>query len=94
MVISDRDLARYEQMADASGVTLSEWVRQALGKFERELASGEVEVKLAAIRRAVAHETDGREVEIETMLAETESGRLLAPGVGTPGVGRASAEGA
>ena len=74
--MGDSDLERYTRTADAAGVSLSEWVRQALRVAERERAIGDVETKLAVVRRAVAHETGGREVDIETMLAETEAGRL------------------
>ncbi|HSZ69740.1 MAG TPA: hypothetical protein VK756_05195 [Solirubrobacteraceae bacterium] len=76
VVVGDSDLERYTRTADAAGVSLSEWVRQALRVAERERAIGDVETKLAVVRRAVAHETGGREVDIETMLAETEAGRL------------------
>ena len=74
VVVGDADLERYTRTADAAGVSLSEWVRQALRVAERERAIGAVEDKLAVVRRAVAHETGGREVDVETMLAETEGG--------------------
>jgi hypothetical protein len=43
---------------------------------QRKSSDGDVEAKLAAIRKAVSHRSGGREVDIETMLAETEAGRL------------------
>jgi hypothetical protein len=76
VVIGDADFERYRSQAQAQGVNISEWVRQALRVAERERSSGDVEAKLAAIRNAVSHETGGREVDIDTMLAETEAGRL------------------
>jgi hypothetical protein len=76
VVVGDEDLERYRQTAQAQGVNVSEWVRQALRVAERDRSSGDVEAKLAAIRKAVSYETGGREVDIETMLAETEAGRL------------------
>ena len=52
MVVRDEDLKRYARTADAAGVTLSEWVRQALRVAERERSSGDVEAqKLALIRK-------------------------------------------
>ncbi len=76
VVVGDADLERYRRTAQAQGINVSEWVRQALRVAERERSNGDVEAKLAAIRKAVSYETGGREVNIETMLAETEAGRL------------------
>ncbi len=75
-MVDDDDLDRYTRTADAAGLSMSEWARQALRAAEREASSGNVEAKLAAIRKAVSYETGGREVDVETMLAETEAGRL------------------
>lgn len=74
MVVRDEDLERYVRTADAAGVTLSEWVRQALRVAERERSSGNMEAKLAAIRKAASYEFP--EPDIDTMLAEIEAGRL------------------
>jgi hypothetical protein len=76
VVVKDEELERYENTADAAGLSLSEWARQALRTAAREHSSGDVEAKLAAIQRAVRHQPDGLEVDIETMLAETEAGYL------------------
>jgi hypothetical protein len=76
VVVGDDDLERYTRTADAVGLTLSEWARQALRAAEREQSSGDVEAKLALIRKAASNRTGGREVDIETMLAETEAARL------------------
>jgi hypothetical protein len=76
VVVGDEELERYARTAGAAGMTMSEWARQALRAAERERSSGDVEAKLAAIRKAVSLETDGREVDIDTMLAETEAGRM------------------
>jgi hypothetical protein len=76
VVVGDEDLERYARTADALGLTLSEWARQALRAAEREQSSGDVEAKLALIRKAASNRTGGREVDIETMLAETEAARL------------------
>jgi hypothetical protein len=76
VVVEDADFELYRRTAQAQGVNISEWVRQALRVAERERSSGDVEAKLAAIRKAVNHRSGGREVDIDTMLAETETGRL------------------
>ncbi len=76
VVVADDELERYSQTADAVGLTMSEWVRQALRKAERETSSGDVEAKVAVIRKAVSHGTGDQEVDIDTMLAETEAGYL------------------
>jgi hypothetical protein len=76
VVVGDDELERFARTADAAGLSMSEWARQALRVAERNASSGDVEAKLAAIRKAVSYETGGREVDIETMLAETEAGRL------------------
>jgi hypothetical protein len=76
VVVGDEDLERYARTADAMGLTLSEWARQALRAAEREQSNGDVEAKLALIRKATSNRTGGREVDIEKMLAETEAARL------------------
>lgn len=84
VVVGEADLERYERTAEAAGLSLSEWARQALRVAEREMSSGDIEAKLAVIRKAVSHETGGREVNIDTMLAETEAGRLAEIEAGFP----------
>lgn len=76
VVVKDEELIRYERTAQAVGLTMSEWVRQSLREAERKVSTGDVERKLAAIRKAASYEFQGREVDIDVMLAETEAGRL------------------
>ena len=78
VVIEDTDLERYRRAARAAGVNLSEWVRQALRVAERERSSGDVEAKLAAIRKAASYNFPV-EPDIDTLLAEMEARRLPAP---------------
>ncbi len=85
VVVKDEELERYARTAEAAGLSMSEWARQALRAAQRERSSGDVEAKLAAIRKAVSLETDGREVDIDTMLAETEAGRLAGIEAGMSG---------
>jgi len=72
----EEELARYAQTASSAGLTVSEWARQALRAAASSQSDGDVDVKLAAIRRAVAVQSGGREADIETMLAETDAGQL------------------
>lgn len=76
VVVQDAELERYAQTAEAAGMSMSEWARQALRAAARETSSRDVEAKLALIRKAASNRTGGREVDIETMLAETEGARL------------------
>jgi hypothetical protein len=74
VVVGDAELERYAKTAGAAGLSLSEWTRQALRAAEREMSSGDVDAKLAVIRRAVKYNFPA--ADIETMLAETEAGYL------------------
>jgi hypothetical protein len=84
VVVRDDELERYARTADAAGVTLSEWVRQALRVAERERSSGDVEAKLALIREAAGYNFPA-EPDIDTLLAEMEAGRLAEIEAGLPG---------
>lgn len=72
VVVGETDLERYERSASAAGLTLSAWARQALNTAERETSNGDVEAKLAAIRRAA--QCNAPAPDIETMLEEIEAG--------------------
>jgi hypothetical protein len=87
VVVKEDELERFEQVADALGMTVSEWVRQSLRDAERNVSTGDVERKLAAVRKAVTLETQGREADIEPMLAGTEAGRLAEIEAGMGGGG-------
>jgi hypothetical protein len=84
VVLADADLERYARTADAAGLTLSEWARQALRAAEREMTSGDVEAKLAVIRKAAGYNFPA-EPDIDTLLAEIEAGRLAEIEAGLPG---------
>jgi hypothetical protein len=70
VVVKEDDLQRYERSAQASGQTLSEWARQAMNTAERQTSSGDVEAKLAVIRKAATYNFPVS--DIDTMLAENE----------------------
>jgi hypothetical protein len=84
VVVRDDDLGRYARSAQADGVTLSEWVRQALRVAERERSSGDVEAKLALIRKAASYNFPA-EPDIDTLLAEMEAQRNAEIEAGLPG---------
>jgi hypothetical protein len=72
VVVREEDLQRYERSAQASGQTLSEWVRQAMNAAELRTSSGDVEAKLAVIRKAATYNLMPA-VDIDTMLAEVDT---------------------
>jgi hypothetical protein len=74
VVVGDEDLERYRRTAQAAGINVSEWARQALRVAQREASDGNVEAKLAVIRKAASYRFPAP--NIDTMLAETEAGRL------------------
>jgi hypothetical protein len=76
VVVPDEELERYARTAEAVGMSMSEWVRQSLRTAERQVSSGNVEAKLAAIRKAAGYNFPMPEVDIDTMLDEIETGRL------------------
>jgi hypothetical protein len=72
VVLDEAELARFQRVAAAVGLTTSEWARQTLRRAERELAADDPAPKLAAIRRAAAHQFPT--ADIDRMLAEIEQG--------------------
>ena len=84
VVVREDELERYARTADVLGLSMSEWVRQSLRAAERQVSTGDVEAKLAIIREAASYEIGGREVDIDTMLAEIETGRLAEIEAGMP----------
>ncbi|MGH9112959.1 MAG: antitoxin, partial [Acidimicrobiales bacterium] len=74
VVVDEDELTSYQRAARQHGLTLSEWVRQNLRNAEREVASGDVASKLAAVRAAATHEFPTGDIEV--VLAEIERGYL------------------
>jgi hypothetical protein len=75
VVVGDEELELYVRTADASGMTVSEWVRQSLRAAECEASSGNVETKLGAIRRAASYSFPVP--DIDALLAEMEAERTV-----------------
>ncbi|MGP0102754.1 MAG: antitoxin [Solirubrobacteraceae bacterium] len=86
VVVGDEELEGYARTAEAVGLTMSEWVRQSLRAAEREVSTGDVEAKLAAIRKAASYNFP-IPPDIDTLLAEMEAGRLAEIEAGMPGAG-------
>lgn len=76
IVVDDEDARRYEQCAEAEGLTLSSWARQALRAAEREVSVGDPGRKLAAIRDA--YQNGFPAPDVPTMLEEIEYGYVAA----------------
>lgn len=74
VMLSEDELEALREDARRHGMTVSEWVRQALRKVRRESSSGDVARKRAAIRRAA--QFNGPTGDIEQILAEIERGYL------------------
>jgi hypothetical protein len=74
VVVDDTELHEYEETAKVLGLTLSAWVRQNLRKASRDVSRGDVEAKLAAIRRAASYSFPAP--DIAQMNKEIERGYL------------------
>ena len=70
--LDDGELREIQRLARAQGLTVAEWVQQALGAARRRQLSGNVQKKLGAIRAAARH--DFPTADIEQMLAEIARG--------------------
>jgi hypothetical protein len=84
VVVGDADFERYRRIAQVEGINVSEWVRQALRVAQREASDGDVEAKLAAIRKAASYNFPV-EPDIDTLLAEMEASHLAEIEAGMPG---------
>lgn len=74
VLLEDRELAELRATADRNGMTVSEWVRQAIRIAHRRESTGAPARKLEAIRAAVEHSFPTADIDV--MLAETERGFL------------------
>ncbi|MGA2414586.1 MAG: ribbon-helix-helix protein, CopG family [Candidatus Sulfotelmatobacter sp.] len=77
VILQDPEYREIKRMARARHMSLAEWVRQALQHARSQQPWGGVEKKLEAIRAAARHESPT--ADIDTMLAEIESGYLSGP---------------
>jgi hypothetical protein len=75
IVMSDDEIEAFRRTAKRQGMTLSEWVRQAMRKVQRSQQSPSAPDKLKAIERAL--ECDYPTGNIEEILSSIEQGRDL-----------------
>ena len=75
IVMSEEEAARLHRCAARSGLSLSEWARRAMRRFEGEQCGPSAHEKLRALDRALgcAHPTG----DIDQILDEIETGRDL-----------------
>jgi hypothetical protein len=72
VLLDDNDFAALQQSAAARGLSVAEWVRQAIVAARRRESSADIDRKLDAIRAAVRH--TGPTGPIERLTAEVERG--------------------
>jgi hypothetical protein len=72
VLLDDDDFAALQQSATARGLSVAEWVRQAIGAARRRESSADIDRKLDAIRTAVRH--TGPTGPIERLTADIERG--------------------
>ena len=78
VLVDERELRRMQEVARRQGLTLAEWVRQALRAACRRESLGDPDLKLAHVRAALRHGFPAP--DIEQMLAEIASGYGTGPG--------------
>lgn len=76
VLFEEGEYAALQAAAASRGMTVAEWVRQALAAARREASTADVDRKLAAIRTAVRHAAPTG--PIERLTAETERGYTAA----------------
>ena len=86
VLIEETEYRRIQGVARQNGMTLAEWVRQALRTAFRDQPLGDRDKKLAAVRAAVAFEFPAG--DIDPMLEEISRGSFDRGFDGFPGVGR------
>jgi hypothetical protein len=74
VILTDEEYEELRLVSSSAGVTVSEWVRQALRMMRRDRSLLESGGKIEAVRTAAKHEFPVG--DIDTMLDEIESGYL------------------
>ena len=74
VVMDEQEYDALKRKAEGRGLTLAEWVRQALRRASRQEPIEKADRKLAAVRAAVRHSFPTG--DIDQMLREIESGYL------------------
>ena len=78
VVLGDDEWRQLDETARREGITLSEWVRRALGEARRRTPGGDLGTKLAVVRAAVGHQFPTG--DIDQVLDEIERGCGSPPG--------------
>ncbi len=74
MLLEETEMREIRRAAKRSGLTVAEWVRQALREARRKEPAMDMKKKLETVRAAARHEFPTG--DIATMLAEIERGYL------------------
>lgn len=85
VLFDDGEYAALQSAAASRGMTMAEWVRQALLAARRESSTADVDRKLAAVRVAVRHAAPTGTVE--RLIGETERAYAAAAPAGDAGAG-------
>ncbi len=72
ILLDEGEYRRIQRLARSQGMTLAQWVRQALRAVYRREPFGDRDKKLAALRAAASHEFPT--ADIQEMLAEIARG--------------------
>ena len=72
VILRDEEFEQLREVAREQGLTVSEWVRQALRQARTERPAGDRVRKLAAVRAAARHSFPT--ADIDEMIAEIERG--------------------
>lgn len=78
IILDDNEWSEVGRVARASGLTVSEWVRQVLREARRRRPDGDPATKLAVVRAAAAHSFPT--ADIDEMLGQIEAGYEVGPG--------------
>ena len=74
VILSDEEYEELRLVSSSAGVTVSEWVRQALRKMRRDRSLLAADGKIEAVRKAAEHQFPTEDVD--SMLKEIETGYL------------------
>lgn len=75
VILDDSEIDDLRAAAQARGTTVSQWVRDALAAAQARQPRGDIDQKLAAIRKAASYEFPTG--DIDRMLDEIERGRSV-----------------
>jgi len=77
VVVADLDYREIQLSAQSRGISIAEWVRQALNLARRRESGSTAGMKIDVVRAAVRHAYPTGDIDI--MLAEIESGHGTGP---------------